>query len=101
NVERFSAEESLPVSIEDLYQKRLEALKRSERGQNALDFLIVVSFFGFIISESVMTTFLDNKDQDHLFSLLTERKFIVRNEHSANINFAHENLFHFKIGRAH
>lgn len=95
NPEVFAGKQGLPETVEEIYDRRLASLENSPHGQLAFEFLIVASFFGFIVGPEIREAFFDEEGiEDACWTLLCERRFIYENPLNRESTFAHENLLH-------
>lgn len=95
NPEEFAGRGGLPATVEELYDLRLASLKEAVHGQLANEFLIVASFFGFIIDPEVRRAFFDGEETgEESWELLCERRFVRDDPDASHPTFAHENLLH-------
>ena len=97
NPEVFAGRSGLPATVEELYDRRLASLKEAPHGKLAREFLIVASFFSFIIDDEIRRAFFDGEEAgDECWSLLCERRFVKEDGSAAReATFAHENLLHY------
>jgi hypothetical protein len=96
NPEVFAGRQGLPLSVEDLYDKRLASLREADQGELAANFLIVASFFGFVIEDDVRTSFFDGENgYKQAWELLRTRRFVFADADGHTATFAHENLLHY------
>lgn len=95
NPEVFAGRNRLPMTVEELYDRRLASLRGAVGGRLAIEFLTVASFFGFVISEDVRLALFDGEERgQEAWALLIRRRFVARDEASQQFTFAHENLLH-------
>jgi hypothetical protein len=95
NPEIFAGRSGLPETVEELYDQRLASLRQADGGELATEFLIVASFFGFVIDSDIRNIFFDGEgNSEQCWSLVLQRRFVAQDEHSQQLTFAHENLLH-------
>ncbi|HEV7642781.1 MAG TPA: hypothetical protein VGO50_02460 [Pyrinomonadaceae bacterium] len=96
NPEVFSGRKGLPETVEELYSQRLTSLLNSPNGDLAYKFLIVSSFFGFVMDREIRRRFFDGKEEgEDVWNLLCERRFIAEDTTNNIATFAHENLLNY------
>jgi type II secretory pathway predicted ATPase ExeA len=99
HIERFSAKEYIPDTVEKLYALRLSALERLQDGPAMLDFLTTQSFFNHVVHPVIMREALDPDAAADILRELIERRFLEVGADGA-ITFAHENLLAVLRARA-
>lgn len=96
NPEIFAGRKGLPETVEELYGQRLASLLKAENGELAYTFLIISSFFGFVMDREIRRRFFDGEEAgEEAWKLLCERRFIVEDTTNNIATFAHENVLHY------
>jgi hypothetical protein len=92
--ERFKGLDALPSAVEELYERRFEALQSSPGGDPAFRFIRAASFFS---ADSVddLAEVWPEASKTETIRLLIARRFVTQDERTDRLQFAHENLYHF------
>ena len=76
--EIFSGRSGLPETVEKIYDLRLDSLRQATYGELAYHFLVICSFFGFVIQDDVKQSFFDGiAGANEAWNLLFTRRFIA------------------------
>jgi len=92
--ERFKGLDDLPAAVEDLYERRLEALQAHADGESAWLLLCAASFLGPHLPDDLAQIWL-SEGKESSMDLLLARRFIIHSAHHDRLEFAHENIYHF------
>lgn len=88
NVESFSAKADIPVSMHDLYTKRIATLKSNKNGDLMILFLYIAAYLGGDFSEKFINVFFEGTED--LSQILFEHRFIKTT--SSGPTLMHESL---------
>ena len=92
--ERFKGLDALPSAVEELYERRLEALRSSPGGGSACALICAASFLSADSVDDLAEVWPDATKAETI-RLLIARRFLTRDDRTDRLQFAHENLYHF------